>query len=95
MNFRANKTYFQKDLASILNREFLELGNRPVGLDSIETKKWWCHKNYTYEILCWLAYPEKKDEEYIFTCTNSLQIGGEIVSTVMPQWLTRYKIPLK
>ena len=39
MNFHANKTYFQKDLASILNREFLELGNRPVGLDSIETKK--------------------------------------------------------
>ena len=38
MNFHANKTYFQKDLASILNREFLELGNRPVGLDSIETR---------------------------------------------------------
>ena len=25
-------------LASILNREFLELGNRRVGLDSIETR---------------------------------------------------------
>lgn len=30
-----------------------------------------------------------------FTCTKRLQIGGEIISTVMPRRLTRYKIPLK
>ena len=84
----ANKTYFQKEgLALSLDFKLRIFGTRklwPVGLDGIEKRSDDVIKTTFMKLLGWLAYPEKKTKN-VKLLKISQQIGGEIISTVMPQ----------